>query len=101
MSAPSRIPSVSTAGVRARDAPRARRFPATDGAPVEVVESGPSLTGLMATLACRLTIRPALGVVSYFPHVPFPFGLIDFASRVLLPGPGTVRATAALPPCTA
>ena len=101
MSAPSRIPTVSTAGVRARDALRARRFPDTDGVPVEVVESGPSLTGLMASLACRLTIRPALGVVSYFPHVPFPFGLIDFASRVLLPGPGTVRTTVDLPHCTA
>jgi acetyl esterase/lipase len=101
MSAPSRIPPVSIAGVRARDASRARRFPATDGIPVEVVESGPSLTGLMASLACRLTIRPALGVGSYFPHVPFPFGLIDFASRVLFPGPGTVRKTVDLPHCTA
>jgi acetyl esterase/lipase len=101
MSAPSRIPTVSTAGVSARDGLRARRFPATDGAPVEVVESGPSLTGLMASLACRLTIRPVLAVGSYFPHVPFPFGLIDFASRALLPGPGTVRKTVKLPHCTA
>ncbi len=48
---------------------------------------------MMAALACRLTIRPAFGVVSYIPHVPFPFGILDFASRVLLPGPGTVRKT--------
>ncbi|MFZ0229769.1 MAG: alpha/beta hydrolase [Mycobacterium sp.] len=87
--------------VRARDVLRARRFPATDGAPVEVVESGPSITGMMASLACRMTIRPALAVCSYVPHVPFPFGIIDFASRVLLPKPGTVRKTIELPHCTA
>ncbi|MGA9615132.1 MAG: alpha/beta hydrolase [Mycobacterium sp.] len=87
--------------IRARDVLRARRFPATDGAPVEVVESGPSITGMMASLACRMTIRPALAVCSYVPHVPFPFGIIDFASRVLLPKPGTVRKTIELPHCTA
>ncbi|MGA7466025.1 MAG: alpha/beta hydrolase [Mycobacterium sp.] len=87
--------------VHARDVLRARRFPATDGAPVEVVESGPSITGMMASLACRMTIRPALAVCSYVPHVPFPFGIIDFASRVLLPKPGTVRKTIELPHCTA
>jgi acetyl esterase/lipase len=56
----------------------------------------------MATsLACRLTIRPMLAVGSYAPHVPFPFGVVDFAARALLPRPGTVRKTVRLPHATA
>lgn len=81
--------------VRTRDVLGAR------GRPVEVVESGPSLSGMVAALVCKLTIRPALGVVSHIPHVPFPFGIIDFAARVLLPAPGTVRTTVELPHCEA
>jgi acetyl esterase/lipase len=80
---------------------RARRFPASDGVPVEVVESGPSLAATLAALACRMTIRPARGAVSYIPPVPFPFGIIDFAARVLLPMPESVRTTVELPHCTA
>jgi acetyl esterase/lipase len=101
MSAPSQVPDISPAGVRAIDAQRARRFPASDGKPVEVVESGPSIPAMAASLACRLTIRPALAVCSYIPHLPWPFGIIDFASRVLLPAPGTIRATVELPHATA
>src|SRR6201993_1028516 len=101
MTAPSMVSGAPRNAIHARDALRARKFPVSDGAPVEVIESGPSLPGIMASLACRLTIRPALGVVSYIPHVPFPFGIIDFASRMLLPGPGTVRSTVELPHCTA
>ena len=101
MTAPSKVSGSPRTAIRARDVLRARRFPATDGKPVEVVESGPSLPGMMAALACRLTIRPALGVVSYIPHVPFPFGILDFACRALLPGPGTVRKTVQLPHCDA
>jgi acetyl esterase/lipase len=101
MTAPSKVSGSPRNTVRARDVLRARRFPVTDGVPVEVVESGPSITGTMASLACRMTIRPALAVCSYVPHVPFPFGVIDFASRVLLPKPGTVRKTIELPHCTA
>jgi acetyl esterase/lipase len=33
--------------------------------------------------------------------MPWPFGLVDFVSRVMRPAPGTVRATIALPNCTA
>ncbi len=101
MTAPSKVSGSPRTAVRARDVLRARRFPINDGVPVEVVESGPSLPGMMAALACRLTIRPALGVVSYIPHVPFPFGILDFACRALLPGPGTVRKTIQLPHCDA
>ena len=93
MTAPSKVSGSARNAIRARDALRAYRFPVSDGAPVEVVESGPSLPGMVASLACRLTIRPALAVCSYIPHMPWPFGLVDFASRVLLPAPGTIRAT--------
>jgi len=101
MTAPSKVSGSPRNAVRPRDMLRTRRFPLSDGAPVEVVESGPSITAMMASLACRMTIRPALAVCSYVPHVPFPFGVIDFASRVLLPKPGTVRKTVELPHCTA
>jgi acetyl esterase/lipase len=101
MSAPTQVPTASLKELRALNAVRARRLPLSDGAPVEVVESGPSLPGMLAALACRLTIRPVLAVGSYIPHMPWPFGLIDFASRVLLPAPGTIRATVELPHATA
>ena len=101
MTAPSKVSGAPRSAIRARDALRASRFPVSDGAPVEVVESGPSLPGMVASLACRLTIRPALAVCSYIPHLPWPFGLVDFASRVLLPAPGTIRATVELPHASA
>jgi acetyl esterase/lipase len=101
MSAPTQVPHIPKESVRALAAVRARRFPVSDGKPVEVIEGGPSLPAMAAALACRLTIRPALAVGSYIPHMPWPFGLIDFASRVLLPAPGTIRATVELPHATA
>ncbi|MGH3576065.1 MAG: alpha/beta hydrolase [Mycobacterium sp.] len=101
MTAPSKVSGPPRESIRARDSLRARRFPASDGTPVEVVESGPSIAGMVAALACRLTIRPALAVCSYVPHMPWPFGIVDFASRVLLPTPGTIRATVELPNATA
>jgi acetyl esterase/lipase len=97
MSAPSKVPGFPEDRFRARDALRVSRFPVGAGAPVEVVEPGPSLPGRLMSLASRLTIRPALAVCSHFPHAPWPFGLIDFACRILLPAPGTVRTTVVLP----
>ncbi len=101
MTAPSKVSGSPRAAIRGRHVLRPRGFPASDGVPVEVVESGPSIAGMAASLACQLTIRPALGIVSHIPHVPFPFGVIDFAARALLPGPGTVRKTVGLPHATA
>jgi acetyl esterase/lipase len=101
MTAPSRVSGAPRNALHARDARRPRKFPVSDGAPVEVIESGPSLPAMLASLACRLTIRPVLAVGSHVPNLPWPFGLIDFASRVLLPAPGTVRATVELPNATA
>lgn len=40
-------------------------------------------------------------VGSYAPRAPWPWGLVDFVSRVLRPAPGTIRATIGLPNCTA
>jgi epsilon-lactone hydrolase len=101
MSAPTEVPSIPPASVRALKPVRQRTFAVSDGAPVEVIESGPSLPAMIASLACRLTIRPILGIGSHVPHMPWPFGLIDFASRVLLPAPGTIRATVELPHASA
>jgi acetyl esterase/lipase len=101
MTAPSKVSGAPRNAIRPRDALHARKLPVSDGLPVEVIESGPSLTAMIAALACRLTIRPVLAVGSHIPHMPWPFGLIDFASRVLLPAPGTIRATVELPHATA
>lgn len=83
--------------LRARDTLRARRLPISDGAPVEVIESGPSIPARLVSLASHLTIRPTLAICSFAPHLPWPWGALDFMSRVLLPAPGTVRATVNLP----
>jgi acetyl esterase/lipase len=55
----------------------------------------------MLALGAMLTIRPALAIGSHAPRLPWPFGVVDFACRVLKPAPGTVRATIALPMCNA
>ncbi len=71
----------------------ARRFAISDGAPVEVLESGPSVAARVATLASRVTIRPVLAVGSHVPNFPWPWSLIDLAARVVLPVSATVRET--------
>ncbi|MCV7249653.1 alpha/beta hydrolase [Mycobacterium koreense] len=48
-----------------------------------------------------MTVRPTLAVLGNVPHLPWPWGLIDFASRALLPTPGTVRVTVGLPNASA
>jgi len=67
----------------------------------EAVEDAPSVAGRLACLGARLTIRPALAIGSHLAHVPWPWGLVDFAARAVAPVPGSVRATIALPHCTA
>src|SRR5689334_21647647 len=101
MTAPSKVPSTAHLGVRTGRGHKPRRFPVSDGAPVEVVEDGPSIAGRVMGLAARATIKPFLSVGSYAPKLPWPWGLVDFAARVIRPVPGTVRATIALPHCTA
>jgi acetyl esterase/lipase len=100
MTAPTKV-SGSPRDIRPRDLLRARRFPLSDGTPFEVIENGPSIAARLASLTSWLTIRPALAMCSHIPHMPWPFGLVDFASRVFLPAPGTIRATVGLPNATA
>ncbi|MBV9513270.1 MAG: alpha/beta hydrolase [Mycobacteriaceae bacterium] len=101
MTAATKVSGSPRAHVGAAKALKARRYPVSDGAPVEVVEDGPSIAGRLAWLGARLTIRPTLTIGSHLPFVPWPWGLIDFASRAMMPVPGTVRATIKLPNCTA
>ena len=101
MTAPSKLSRASHAGVSPARSRRPRKFPVSDGAPVEVVEDGPSIAGRLTALAALLTIRPTLAIGSYAPHLPWPWGLVDFVARVARPAPGTVRATIALPNCDA
>lgn len=78
-----------------------RRFAISDGAPVEVLESGPSVAARLATLTSRLTVRPVLSVGSHVPNLPWPWGLIDLAARALIPPSATVRETVKLPKASA
>ena len=89
MTAPSKVTPIEI-----RRGPR--RYPVSDGAPLEVMEDGPSLPAMLVALGTRLTMRPALAVLSHVPHLPWPFGLLDFAAGEL-PSPGTVRATVGCP----
>lgn len=101
MTAPSKVPSPSRAGIGPASGRKPRRFPVSDGAPVEVVENGPSIAGRLMGLAALLTIKPTLAIGSYAPRLPWPWGLVDFAAKIMRPAPGTVRATISLPNCTA
>ncbi|HET7739510.1 MAG TPA: alpha/beta hydrolase, partial [Mycobacterium sp.] len=76
-------------------------YPVSDGAPVEIVEDGPSVAGRLFALAAMMTIKPTLTIGSLAPRLPWPWGLVDIVSRVLRPAPGTVRATISLRNCTA
>lgn len=106
MTAPSKVSGSPQATVRAHDVLRARRartrkFAISDGAPVEVLESGPSVAARLANLTSRLTIRPILTVGSHVPNLPWPWGLIDLTARVLIPASATVRETVKLPHASA
>jgi acetyl esterase/lipase len=106
MTAPSKVPGSPRNAIRPHEvlkarSVRARKFAISDGVPVEVLESGPSVAARVATLASRLTIRPVLAIGSYVPDLPWPWSLIDLASRVLLPVSATVRETVRLPNASA
>ncbi|MEE6167082.1 MULTISPECIES: alpha/beta hydrolase [unclassified Mycolicibacterium] len=101
MTAPSKVSRSHRAGISPASLHRARKYPVSDLAPVEIVEDGPSLGGRLASLAAMLTIRPVLAIGSHAPRLPWPFGIVEFAARTLRPSPGTIRATIGLPNCTA
>jgi len=106
MTAPSKESGFSATTVRPHDVLRARRaqarkFAISDGAPVEVLETGPSIAARLANLTSWLTIRPILSVGSHVPNLPWPWGLIDLTARVLIPASATVRETVKLPHASA
>ncbi|TAM63889.1 alpha/beta hydrolase [Mycobacterium sp.] len=106
MTAPSKVSGSPENPVRALDVLKARRartrkFAISDGAPVEVLESGPSVAARLANLTSRLTIRPILTAGSHVPNLPWPWGLIDLTARVLIPASATVRETVKLPNASA
>lgn len=101
MTAPSKVSGSPRSAISPARARQSRRFPVGDWRPVEVVEDGAGIAGRLAGLVAMMTIRPALAIGSHAAKMPWPFGLLDFAARVLRPAPGTVRATIALPNCTA
>ncbi|MGK2882105.1 MAG: alpha/beta hydrolase [Mycobacterium sp.] len=101
MTAPSKVPESMRFAKSAVQAAKPRKYRVSEGAPLEVVEDGPSLAGRLLGLCALMTIKPTLAVGSYAPHAPWPWSLVDFASRVLRPPTGTIRATIALPNCTA
>jgi acetyl esterase/lipase len=106
MTAPSKVSGAPRNPAHLRDVfksrrAEARKFATSDGAPVEVLESGPSVPARVATLASRVTIRPILAAGSYAPTLPWPWGLIDLAARALLPVSATVRDTVKLPNASA
>jgi epsilon-lactone hydrolase len=101
MTAPSKVSGSPRNAVRPHEVLKARRaqtrrFAISDGAPVEVLESGPSVAARVANLTSRLTIRPVLNAGSRVPNLPWPWGLIDLAARVVLPVSATVRETVQL-----
>jgi acetyl esterase/lipase len=101
MTAPSKVTSSHSMSIGAVKARKPRRYPVSDGAPLEVVEDGPSFPGRLMALAATVTIKPTLSIGSYLPKAPWPWGILDFAARVMRPVPGTVRATIGLPNCNA
>src|ERR1700757_3729753 len=106
MTAPSKVSGSPRRAISTHDVLKARRvesrrFAISDGAPVEVLESGPSVAARVATLASRLTIRPILAVGSNAPTAPWPWGLLALAARVVLPPSATVRQAVKLPTASA
>ncbi|OBF19979.1 alpha/beta hydrolase [Mycobacterium sp. ACS4331] len=101
MTAPSKVSGAPRTHIGAGGPRRPRKFPVSDGAPLEIVETSISAMARLAALTCRATIRPALAIGSYVPHLPWPFGVVDQLARTLAPTPGTVRATITLPNASA
>src|ERR1700760_5016618 len=101
MTAPSKVSGAPRNPVCRHDAftarrPGSRSFAISDGAPVEVLESGPSVAARLANLPSRLTVRRVLSVGSHVPNFPWPWGFIDLAARALIPPSATVRQTVKL-----
>ena len=94
MTAPSKVPAPAAHRVHPVGGYRARRYPVRDGAPVEVVESGPSIQARLTSLSLRVSFRPALSVLSHVPHLPWPFRLLQRRRRRKQHPLTTVKASA-------
>lgn len=73
---------------RARDVVRA---------PVEVTESGPSLAARLVFGASRMTVHPALAIVSRALQLPWPYGILERAARGLPTRQDLIRRAVELP----
>ncbi|SOJ57523.1 Carboxylesterase LipF [Mycobacterium simulans] len=80
---------------------KAPRHALGDGSPTEVVEGGPSIAGRLVALTSRITVKPVVTMIAHFPHLPLPWGLIDFASALQLPSRAATRIAMNLPNTTA
>jgi acetyl esterase/lipase len=92
--------------LRSREILKARksavqRLALNGGAPVQLVESGPSAPARIASIASRLTIRPVVAISSRALQVSWPWGIIDHAARALRPASTAVRAAVSLPNASA
>ena len=72
MTAVTKVSGSPRTHIGAAKARKAGRYAVSDGAPVEVVEEGPSIAGRLAWLGARLTIRPTLTIGSHIPFLPWP-----------------------------
>jgi acetyl esterase/lipase len=59
------------------------------------------MAGRLVWLTARLMIRPTLGLGSYLPSAPWPWGLVEFAARTITRTRGTERTDIELAHCTA
>ena len=101
MTAPSKVDRSARGAISPARPHRPGRFPVGDWAPVQVIEDGPSLAGRLVSLAATLTIKPTLAIGSHLPHLPWPFGIVNIAAKLMSPPPGTIKTTIRLPHCTA
>lgn len=65
------------------------------------IQSGPSPLAKILSVVTHMTVRNALKVGCHAPHLPWPYGLVEFGARVLLPRPCGNRVQVQLPNCTA
>src|SRR6201995_4747265 len=101
MSAPAAVSGSPRPRLRAPGPRKARPYPFRAGAVVDVFQDGRSMAGRIAWLSARLMIRPTLSVGSYLPSAPWPWGVVEFAARAILPTRGTMCAGIGLAHCTA
>lgn len=66
-------------------------------APVEITESGPSPAARLVSETARMTVHNAVAIACHALQLPWPFGAIERAARVLPAPHGMTRTTVELP----